>query len=86
MNSTRTLITDTRTRTAWMGDLSLVANWQMTPYWTLRGGYQALFFNGVSLAHDQNVSPVFQNAVGVLDRAKGKVAYHGPVLGIGANW
>jgi hypothetical protein len=79
------LITDTRTRTVWMGDISLVANWQMTPYWTLRAGYQALFFNGLSLAHEQNVAPIFPNVVGVLNDS-GKAAYHGPVLGIGANW
>jgi hypothetical protein len=85
INGTTTLITDTRTRTAWLGDLSLVANWQMTPYWILRAGYQALFFNGVSLAHEQDVSPLFSNATGVLNDS-GKVAYHGPILGFGANW
>jgi hypothetical protein len=84
-NGVPQLITDTRNRTAWLGDLSLLGNWQMTPYFTLRAGYQALFFNGVSLAHNQNVSPLFTNVVGVLND-KGRVAYHGPVLGIGANW
>src|SRR5262245_8687706 len=84
-NNVQTLITANRHRTAWLGDLSLIANWQMTPYWYLRGGYQALFLNGVSLAHEQNVSPLFNNAAGPLND-KGKVAYHGPILGIGANW
>ena len=84
-NGASTLITDTRNRTAWLGDLSLIANWQMTPYWVLRAGYQALFFNGLSLAHEQNVSPIFPNVVGVLND-RGAAVYHGPILGIGANW
>jgi hypothetical protein len=84
-NGVPTLITDTRNRTAWLGDISLVMNWQMTPYWILRAGYQALFFNGLSLAHEQNVSPLFSNAAGVLND-KGRAAYHGPILGFGANW
>jgi hypothetical protein len=37
-NGVSTLITDTRDRTVWMGDLSIIGNWQMTPYWTLRIG------------------------------------------------
>jgi hypothetical protein len=85
VNGVDTLITDTRDRTVWMGDISLVANWQMTPYWIARIGYQAMFFNGLSLAHEQNVAPLFANAAGVLND-KGKAAYHGPILGIGANW
>jgi len=84
-NGTDALITNSRNRTAWLGDLCLTANWQMTPAWVLRGGYQALFLNGVSLAHEQNISPLFENNAGVL-YDKGKVAYHGPILGIGANW
>lgn len=84
-NGVPALITDVRDRTAWMGDISLVANWQMTPYWTLRIGYQGLFFNGVSLAHEQNVSPLFSNVAGPLND-RGAVVYHGPILGLGANW
>ena len=79
------LVTDTRDRTAWLGDISLVMNWQMTPGLVLRGGYQALFFNGLTLAHEQNVAPIFANNVGVIND-KGKAAYHGPILGIGYNW
>src|SRR5439155_1920468 len=40
-NAAPTLVTDTRNRTAFVGDIALVANWQMTPYWVLRAGYQA---------------------------------------------
>jgi hypothetical protein len=85
LNGTSTLITDTRDRTAWVGDLCLTANWQMTPNWVFRAGYQAIFINGVSLAQDQLVSTLFNNAIGPLND-KGKVAYHGPLLGLSATW
>lgn len=84
-NGTPALSVDTRDRTVWMGDISVVANWQMTPYWTVRLGYQALIFNGLSLAHEQNVSPLFANAAGPLND-RGAAIYHGPILGVGSNW
>jgi hypothetical protein len=84
-NGVGPLITDTRNRTAWVGDLCLTGNWQMTPNWSLRAGYQAIFINGVSLAQDQLASTLFNNAVGPLNDS-GKVAYHGPLLGLRATW
>ena len=85
VNGTPSLNTDTRDRTAWLGDLTLLGHWQMTPNWSVRIGYQALFFNGLSLATDQAVSPQFTNNLGPLND-KGKAAYHGPVLGVRATW
>jgi hypothetical protein len=84
-NGVSTLITDTRNRTAFVGDLCLTANWQMTPSWAFRLGYQAIFINGVTLAQDQLVSSLFNNVAGPLND-KGKVAYHGPLIGLTANW
>lgn len=76
-------ISDSRDATAFVGDISLVANWQMTPAWTFRIGYQALFISGVALAHEQNVSPLFTNTPGALNDA-GEICVHGPIIGL--NW
>ena len=76
---------DTRDRTVWLGDISLVANWQMTPYLTFRAGYQALFFNGLSLAQDQVRSPLVNNAPGPFSDS-GRLAIHGPVIGLMGMW
>jgi Putative beta barrel porin-7 (BBP7) len=77
----RPTIRDSRDATAFVGDLSLISNWQMSPNWTFRLGYQALFVNGVALAHEQRVSPVFQNSPGALNDS-GELCYHGPVIGL----
>jgi hypothetical protein len=74
-------ISDARDATAFVGDISLVANWAITPNWTFRIGYQALFVNGVALAHEQNTSPLFQNTPGSLNDA-GEICYHGPIVGL----
>ncbi|MDX1947595.1 MAG: BBP7 family outer membrane beta-barrel protein [Pirellulaceae bacterium] len=70
-------------RTAWLGDMALIANWQMTPRLTLRAGYQALFVEGLALAADNMVAN--GDLLGTnnirLDNA-GDLIYHGPVLGI----
>jgi hypothetical protein len=84
-NGVSDLFTVTRDRTAWVGDIAVIGNWQMTPYCTFRIGYQAIFMNGLSLAQDQLAATMFNNAIGpVADR--GKIAYHGPILGLGATW
>ena len=75
----------TRDRTAWVGDISVVANWQMTPWLTFRAGYQAIFINGVALAQDQVRSPLINNAPGPFDDS-GRVAYHGPIIGLMGMW
>jgi hypothetical protein len=71
----------TRNRTSWVGDLSIVGNWQMTPRIVLRAGYQAIFMNGVVMGQDQVQSPLVNNIPGPIDDA-GNVAYHGPILGL----
>lgn len=84
-NGVPTLITDTRDRTAWVGDLALTANWQMTPWLTFRAGYQALFFNGLGLAQEQVSSALLTNTPGPLNDS-GKIAIHGPTIGLMAYW
>ncbi len=71
-------------RTAFVGDLLLTANWQMTPSWSIRAGYQALFVNGVAIGPDNLASNAALLAGGrpVQLDDRGEVVYHGPVLGV----
>jgi hypothetical protein len=68
-------------RTTWVGDFSVVGNWQMTPSLTFRIGYQAMFIGGLALAQEQNVGPLFTNTPGPIDDG-GELAYHGPTIGL----
>jgi hypothetical protein len=81
-NGATSIITASGDRTAWIGDISLLANWQITPNFLFKIGYQALFVNGVALAQNQTVSPLFTNDPGALEHS-GDVFYHGPVIGVG---
>jgi hypothetical protein len=85
INGTQGLVTDTRNRTAWLGDISMVANWQITPAWVFRAGYQVMFVNGIALAKDQALASFFTNTTGPLNDS-GRIAYHGPLLGLMYNW
>ncbi len=77
--------TSTRDRTAWVGDLSIVGNWQMTPSCTFRIGYQAIFINGLVLAPDNAVGNADLLVLGsdtVRVDDGGELAYHGPIIGL----
>ena len=80
--------TGTRDRTTWMGDICVTGNWQMTPWLTVRGGYQAIFLDGVATAENQIRSPLVNLVPAPLNAANdsGRVAIHGPVLGVMAYW
>jgi len=70
-------------RTAFFGDVSLTANWQMGPNWNLRIGYQAIFINGLALGPQnfQTNNALLRAGPGQLDDT-GEAIYHGPVLGV----
>lgn len=74
---------DAGDRTAFIGDLLLTANWQMTPSWSIRAGYQALFVSGVAIGPDNLASnaAAIQGADPIHLDDRGEVVYHGPVLG-----
>jgi hypothetical protein len=80
-------LTDDRNRTAWLGDLSLVANFQMTPWLVARIGYQALFLSGLAVASDniETTNAVLTNGpIQLNDSTNG--AFHGPIIGLMGNW
>lgn len=70
-------------RTAFMGDLSLMFNYQIAPAWTFQLGYNAIWLNGVALASENFLVDVntLVSGPGALD-ASGRVVYHGPTIGM----
>jgi hypothetical protein len=74
-------------RTVWLGDLSLVANFQMTPWLVARIGYQALFLNGLAVASDniETNNALLTNGPVQLNDSTGGV-FHGPLIGLMGNW
>lgn len=71
-------------RTAFIGDFMVTANWQLSPAWSIRAGYQAIFVNGVALASENlrtNAPLLPEGGPGQLND-RGEVAFHGPVLGV----
>jgi hypothetical protein len=69
--------------TAFMGDLSLMFNYQIAPAWTFRLGYNAMWLSGVALASENFLVDVntLVSGPGALD-ANGRVVYHGPTIGM----
>ncbi len=70
-------------RTSFMGDLSLMFNYQVAPAWTFRLGYNAMWLSGVALASENFLVDVntLVSGPGALD-ASGSVVYHGPTIGM----
>ncbi|MCI0358957.1 MAG: BBP7 family outer membrane beta-barrel protein [Planctomycetaceae bacterium] len=72
-----------RDRTAWVGDITVALNWQMTPTCAFRVGYQGIFINGLALAPDNaiNNADLILTDTARLDDS-GELAYHGPTIGL----
>ncbi len=71
-----------RDRTSFLGEMLLVGNYQVTPGFTFRAGYQATWVTGVALGADnfERDLPLLQLGPTAIDHA-GQIVYHGPVLG-----
>ena len=67
--------------TAFVGELGVVATYPLSDRWSLRGGYQLLYIDGVALATDQ---PLFV-LTPQLD-ADSSVLYHGAIFGLELAW
>lgn len=74
---------DSQDITAFLGDLSLQYNFQVTRSITFKAGYNAFFLSGVALASKNFDSSVDQllNGPGSLDHS-GRIVYHGPSMGV----
>jgi hypothetical protein len=78
---------DNQNRTVWLGDLSLFANFQMTPWLVARIGYQALFLSGLAVASDNietNNALLTGGPIQLNDSTNG--VFHGPLIGLMGNW
>ncbi|MFO0820981.1 MAG: hypothetical protein U1A77_23750 [Pirellulales bacterium] len=74
-------------RTSLLGELMLVGVFQVTPNIAIRGGYQAIFVDGLALGPQNVPSNAFllQNGVPQF-RDDGEMIYHGPTLGLVGTW
>jgi len=76
-----------RDRTSFVGDLSLQANYQFAPWFTLYGGYNAIWVTGLALGPEN-----FETDVTVLTQGPtlvnhgGQTVYHGLNVGFVLSW
>jgi hypothetical protein len=70
-------------RTSFLGDLSVVFNYQLAPSLTFRAGYNAFWLTGVALASENFNSDIniLQLGPAGIDHG-GRVVYHGPNIGL----
>jgi hypothetical protein len=77
-------------RTTFVGDISIVGHWQMTPWLVFNLGYQAIFVDGVALGLSNAENPPFLD--GIDDPAttqfddSGRILFHGPTIGLMGVW
>jgi hypothetical protein len=67
--------------TAFVGELGVIATYPLNDRWSLRGGYQLLYIDGVALATDQ---PLFVISPQV--DTDSSVLYHGGLIGLELTW
>jgi hypothetical protein len=67
-------------RTSFVIDVALVLNYQFTPAWTARVGYNFLWIDGVALGTDNLSADADQPLLNV-DHS-GETIYHGPSIGL----
>ena len=69
---------------AFFGELGLIASCQLSPCWSVRGGYQVNWLEGVLVAGNQ--IPVTTNGAAVQGFDYSGVLYHGASLVVEARW
>lgn len=79
-NGVATPFAGTETRTSFMGDLSLMFNYQFAPAWTFRAGYNAMWLTGLALASANTSADASLPPLSV--HHDGNTVYHGPLLGV----
>jgi len=88
----RTGLSNFRNQVAFAGDLSVMAKYRITNSWSLLGGYQLLWLNGVGVAGDQpevtgyfDPSPLNLQTVRGLN-SSGSAFFHGALVGVSCQW
>lgn len=81
-----------RNQVAFAGDLSVMAKYRITKSWSLLGGYQILWLNGVGVAGDQpevtgyfDPRPLTPQTVNGLN-SSGSAFFHGALVGVNCQW
>jgi hypothetical protein len=75
---------DKRDHTAFVGELNLLAVYEITPQLLLRGGYQVMWLEGVALAGDQPAT--FGVSGNYQPDTDGSLFYHGAFAGLEFNY
>lgn len=79
---------DRRDHAAFLGELGLTAVCRLGEHWSVRGGYQVMWVEGVSLAPDQiphTDVTLFSPGLATLN-TNGGLLYHGCHVGLQARW
>jgi hypothetical protein len=73
----------TRSRTSFLGEMGLVARYRLNDHWSVYGGYQVMWIEGVALAGDvvAALSSTDENML-----LNGTAFYHGGLTGIEFRW
>lgn len=81
-----------RNQVAFAGDLSIMGKYRLTKNWSLLGGYQLLWLNGVGVAGDQpevtgyvDPNPLNLQTVSGLN-SSGSAFFHGALAGVNCQW
>lgn len=73
-------------RTSFLGDLGLIAKYRLGRHWSVYGGYQAMWVDGVALAAD-SVAAIQVEGEGADDTLQnGGAFYHGALAGVEFAW
>jgi len=78
---------DQKTSTTYLLETSVLVNYQFTPGLTFRVGYTALWMSGMALGSDNFSSNADRLTLGpVLINDRGRIAWHGPSIGLVGAW
>jgi|GEM_PF-1288458 len=77
-------------RTTFVGDISIVGHWQVTPWLVFNLGYQAIFVDGVSLGLSNIANRPFLDGIDDPPTTQfddsGRILFHGPTIGVMGIW
>jgi hypothetical protein len=75
-----------RQRTTWVGELSIVGHWQVTPNLVFNLGYQAIGVDGLALGFENVANQPFLDGINPPPTTQfddsGHLVYHGPIIGL----
>jgi len=77
---------ESETDVAFVCEAGAIGSFRVTPRWTIRGGYQVLFLDGMALGRENfNITSPFSPRVAFVDNSS-DILYHGATLGGTFTW